>query len=147
MFERLTQFFHRKTAPEAPLPPLDARYALGALLVRVAQADNAYLFEEIESIDRILAKAYGLNPIEAAKMRAVCEKLAHGIEDDAHMAALIRDSVDYTHRLEKTQALWEVAHSDGLVVEREAELVKLVEDMLGVARADNEAARAAAVIP
>lgn len=147
MFERLTHFFQRKTAPKAPLPPMDARYALGTLLVRVAQADQAYLFEEIETIDRILGKAYGLKPIEAAKMRAVCEKLAHGIEDDAHMAMLIRDSVDYDHRLEKVQALWDVALSDGLVVDREEELVALVEDMLGVARTDSDAARAAASIP
>ncbi|CUH76397.1 TerB family tellurite resistance protein [Tropicibacter naphthalenivorans] len=147
MLERLTQFFKRKTPPEQPLPPLDARYAMGTLLVRVAQADDAYLFEEIETIDKILAKAYDLKPLEAAKMRAVCEKLAHGIEDDEHMAALIRDGVDYDHRMEKVQALWDVAHSDGFVDDNEAALVAFVEKSLGVDRSDSEAARAAAVIP
>ena len=147
MLERLTALFQRKQRPEAPLPEPDARLALGTLLVRVAMADKAYLFEEIEQIDRILAEAYGLNPIEAAKMRATCEKLAFAVEDDADMAAIIRDAVAYEHRREKVAALWRVVMADGVTDERETALVDFVEDKLGIARADSEAARAAAVIP
>lgn len=147
MLERLTALFHRKTPPETPLPEADARLALGTLLVRVALADRAYLFEEIEQIDRILSEAYGLNPIEAAKMRATCEKLAFAIKDDREMAELVRASVAYDHRREKVDALWKVVLADGVTDDREAALVDLVEHVLGVSRTDSEAARAAAVIP
>jgi uncharacterized tellurite resistance protein B-like protein len=147
MFERLKEFFHSAPRKRAPLPEPDAMLALGTLLVRVAQADKTYLFEEIRQIDRILAAVNGLKPIEAAKMRATCERLAREITDDARMARLIRENIDYRHRVDTVQALWQVAEADGITDAREAELVHLVEEVLGVATEDNEAARAAAVIP
>lgn len=146
MLEQLAAFFQRKHVPEAPLPAPDARVALGTLLVRVAMADKAYLFEEIEQIDRILAKAYDLNPIEAAKMRASCERLAFEIHDDAEMAQLIRDNVEYEHRREKVEALWQVVLADGISDEREMALVDLVEQVLGIDSNDSDAARLAASI-
>lgn len=146
MFERLKSFFHGSVRRPAPLPEPDAKLALGTLLVRVAQADNTYLFEEISQIDRILAEAHGLNPVEAAKMRATCERLAREIKDDNRMAALIRENVDYSHRVETVQALWRVAGADGITDVREEALVHLVEEVLGIGTEDNEAARAEAVI-
>ncbi|BBU57459.1 MULTISPECIES: TerB family tellurite resistance protein [Mameliella] len=147
MFERLKAFFHHGPRQPAPLPEPDAKLALGTLLVRVARADDTYLFEEISQIDRTLSAAFGLNPVEAAKMRATCERLAREIKDDARMTALIRENVDYAHRVETVQALWQVAWADGITDAREAALVNLVEEALGVAPHDNEAARSAAVIP
>ncbi|MBS0123227.1 TerB family tellurite resistance protein [Thetidibacter halocola] len=147
MFERLKRFFTHPAPPQRPLPEPDARHALGTLLVRVALADGAYLFEEVEQIDRILARAYRLKPLEAAKMRAECERLALHIDDDTEMARRIREAVDYDHRLEKVRALWAVVMADGVSDEKEEALVALVEDTLGVARPDSEAARAAASIP
>lgn len=147
MLERLTAFFQRKAPPAQPLPELDAKYALGTLLVRVAMADQTYLFAEIEQIDRTLAAWNDLNPLEAAKMRAVCEKLARVAGDDADLADLIRTHVDYAHRKEAVVALWKIAEADGFTHAREAALVDLVENHLGVSRDDSEAARAAASIP
>ncbi|ETA51289.2 hypothetical protein P279_14830 [Rhodobacteraceae bacterium PD-2] len=147
MFEHLKSFFDRGAPAPKPLPEPDAKLALGVLLVRTAWADKAYLFEEIEQIDRILAHDNGLNPVEAAKMRAPCERLAHEIHDDMHMAELIRESVDYTHRHETVQSLWAVAHADGITDERESALVELIESTLGIEPQDSEAARAQAVIP
>ncbi len=147
MFERLKAFFHGGSRAPAPLPEPDAKLALGTLLVRVAQADNMYLFEEISQIDRILSAVNGINAVEAAKMRATCERLARSIKDDSRMALLIRENVDYAHRVEAVQALWQVAEADGITDDREADLVHLVEEVLGITTEDNDAARAAAVIP
>lgn len=147
MFERLKRFFHRDNPAGTPLPELDARHALGALLVRMAMIDKAYLFEEVAEIDRILEAAYGLKPLEAAKMRAECERIALEAPDLDRMATLIRDSVDYEHRLETVRALWLVALADGLTDEREAALAELIEDRLGLTREDSEEARAGASIP
>ena len=147
MFERLAAFFQSKTPQRAPLHELDAPYALGTLLVRVAQADHAYLFEEIEQIDRTLAAWNDLNPVEAAKMRAMCERLSAEAPDNAELADMIRTHVDYSHRKDAVTALWKVALADQINDEREAAIIDLVENHLGVSRADSEAARAATMIP
>ncbi|WP_136442804.1 TerB family tellurite resistance protein [Pacificoceanicola onchidii] len=147
MLERLKAFFTSPTPEKQPLPEPDARLALGTLLVRVAMADGAYLFEEVEEIDQILAKAYDLKPLEAARMRADCEKLAFHIEDDRDMAIRIRDAVDYDHRLSKVAALWSVVMADGVNDSREQALVELIEETLGIDRGDSMAARAEASIP
>lgn len=147
MFERLTHFFTHKTPQQLPLPEMDAKYALGTLLVRVAQVDRAYLFEEIEQIDRTLAAWNDIGPIEAAKMRAMCERLSEHSSSSEDLADLIRDHVDYAHRLDAAQALWRVAVADKITDEREAALIDLVENHLGVEQPDSAAARAAAVIP
>ncbi|WP_425072519.1 TerB family tellurite resistance protein [Sagittula sp. S175] len=147
MFERLSHLFQTKTPKQAPLPEMDAKYALGTLLVRVAQVDRAYLFEEIEQIDRILREWNGVNAVEAAKMRAMCERLSEAAGDSESLADLIRDHVDYAHRLQAAQALWKVALADGITDDREQALVDLIETHLGVETADSEEARASAAIP
>ncbi|MCR8549861.1 TerB family tellurite resistance protein [Salipiger sp. P9] len=147
MFERLKAFFHLGEIPETPLPEMDAAHALGALLVKVAIADNAYLFEEVEQIDRILAEAYDLKPLAAAKMRAGCEKLAFETPGIEEMAARIREGVDYEHRRAAVEAMWKVVVADGISDNRETEIVNLIEGHLGLERADSEAARVAASIP
>jgi uncharacterized tellurite resistance protein B-like protein len=132
MFETLSAFFTRSAPTPAPLPEPDAKLALGTLLVRVAKADHSYLFEEIETIDRILAGANGLNPVQAAMMRATCEKLADEVQDDLHMAHLIRESVDLETRSQHVEALWAVAHADGRTHASEVALVGKVAKALGL---------------
>ena len=86
-----TDFFKRLTnSPAHSLPPLDARLALGALLVRVAKADQAYVYLEIARIDRILGRRYGLNPVEAAKLRATCEAIEQEAPDTVRLPARSR---------------------------------------------------------
>ena len=48
MFERIIARLRAPVADFTSMPEADARHALGALLVRVAKADGAYLFQEIE---------------------------------------------------------------------------------------------------
>ncbi|MGR3269775.1 hypothetical protein DU478_18050 [Thalassococcus profundi] len=144
MFERLMARLHRDTPPKEPLATPDARMALGILLVRLAMVDRAYLFEEVEEIDRVLARAFDLRPLEAAKMRARCEDTARRLPKDVDLAQIVHDSVDYAHRLDAVAALWSVALSDHMTDDREAEMIHLIETRLGVSRADSDAARRAA---
>lgn len=132
MFDSILALFSPGHGYRTPLPPADAQHALGALLVRVAQADHAYLFQEIERIDRILAKRFDLNPLEAAKMRASCEKLAEDMPDTADLIGILHDAIDVTEREATLFALWQVVFSDGQVHESESELVTLVQQTLGV---------------
>ncbi|MFP4327174.1 MAG: TerB family tellurite resistance protein [Paracoccaceae bacterium] len=145
MFRRILDLFHPQAQPE-PLPEPDARLALGALLVRVAKSDHAYLFEEISRIDRILAARFGLNPVEAAKLRATCEKLEHEAPETERFAQVIRDSVEYPERLGVVGALWEVMMADGRADPEEEAAIRAVETALGVSEYDSRAARAAAQV-
>lgn len=130
--------------PPPPLPELDAQLALGALLVRVAKADRAYLFEELEQIDRILAARGRIGPVEAAKRRATCERLEAAFPDTPTFTALIHDAVPYEERRAMVEALWRVALADGLEEAQEAEMVHLIEAQLGVSPDDSQAAHDAA---
>ncbi len=148
LIDRLTAWLHRpkdQPAPE-PLPELDARLALGALLVRLAKADHVYLFEELEQIDRILAEREGLGPIDAAKMRATCERLEHAMPETEHFTALIREAVPYDERRSIVEALWRVILADGIEQDQELIVAELIEDQLGVERAHSKSAREAAEV-
>ncbi len=133
-----------RTRAPAPLPVPDARLALGALMVRVAKSDKTYDFEEIRLIDRLLAQMHGLNPVEAAKLRATCEKIEAQAPDTGEFARLIRDSVEFDQRVQAHEALWQVMLADGVANEAESRVVDQVRDALGLSMADCEAARARA---
>lgn len=150
MFDRILALF-QPAPPVTALPPNDARHALGALLVRAAKADRAYLFEEIERIDRVLGELYGLDPVAAARMRAGCEKLDAAIPETADLAAVLHDAIPMDDREAAVAALWQVVFADGVEHEAEDELLHHIEAVLGVspakARAMHDAAQAAARAP
>lgn len=139
MLKKLFQSF-RPAAPAA-LPDPDAELALGALLVRVAQADRDYQVEEISLIDRILSRMYEHNAIEAAKVRATCEKLHAAAPDTDTFGKLIRETTGLEERLAALDALWEVVLADGQPKEGELKIVEEARKAMGLSFADNAAAR------
>ena len=112
MFERILALFDA-SVPRTQLPPADAKFAIGALLVRSAMADRAYLFQEGEEIDRVLAKMYDLNAVEAAKMRAQCELLEHDLPQTSDLARILTDKISREKRERVVAALWGVVYADG----------------------------------
>lgn len=138
MFERL--FPRRKPEPK-PLPQPNAQLALGALLVRVAFADNNYKASEIGQIDRILSHTFDLKPIEAAKLRATCEALERDAPGTPEFAAILREEVDYAHRKALGDAMWAVALADGHSDDAEEIQLLAIETALGLTELDMQAAR------
>jgi uncharacterized tellurite resistance protein B-like protein len=135
-------FIRRLTAPHpAQLPDADARIAISALLVRVAKADANYSVEEIRRIDRILATRYGLNPVEAAQLRARAEALEHEAPDTVRFTRAIKDAVPFEERLAVIEALWDVVLADGEREDHEMALLRLVAPMLGISDQDSAHAR------
>ena len=131
MLERLLSLFQPgKTVPT--LPPVDAQHALGALLVRAAKVDRAYLFEEVEEIDQILAHMYDLNPVEAAKLRAACEKLERAMPDTETLARVLHDAIPLAERESAVRSLWSVVLADGGEQPEEGDLLHQIERTLGV---------------
>ena len=141
----LHRLLHAFDAPKpVPLPELDEKLALGALMVRVAKSDRDYRLSEISRIDRLLTRLFGLKPIEAAKMRATCEKLEKTAPGTERFAHLIRETVSFESRVDALEALWEVVLADGEATESELAVLTEARDALGLSEADEERARALA---
>jgi uncharacterized tellurite resistance protein B-like protein len=133
-----TDFFKRlTTSGPHSLPPLDARMALGALLVRVAKADNSYVFAEIARIDRVLGLRYGLNPVDAAKLRATCEAIEHEAPDTVRFTRAIKEAVPYEDRESVIEAMWEIVLADGTRDAEEDALLRMVAPLLGIEDQDS----------
>ncbi len=143
MLKKLFQAFRPSEPPALPDP--DAELALGALLVRVAQSDRDYKLEEISLIDRILARLYQHNAIEAAKVRATCEKLHAAAPETDTFGRLIRETTGLEERLAALDALWEVVLADGNEHEGEITIIEDARKAMGLSYADSEKARARAV--
>lgn len=132
MFSRILALFHVDNKFTTPLPAADARTALGALMVRAAKSDHAYLFEEVEQIDLVLGKLYSLNPIEAAKMRAGCEKLEEEMPATEELAGILHDAIGQEEREAAVAALWSVVFADGVEQQEEDDFLHAIEAALGV---------------
>ena len=139
MLNKFFQSFRPKEPPPDPDP--DAELALGALLVRVAKSDRMYKFEEISLIDRILARMYSHNAIEAARVRATCEKLHAAAPETDTFGKLIRETTTLPERLAALDALWEVVLADDEESEGEIKIVEDARRAMGLSAADSEAAR------
>lgn len=138
MFERL---FPRRAPEPQPLPQPNPQLALGALLVRVAFADKMYHAEEVSQIDLILARTFDLNPIEAAKLRAICEALELDAPGTPEFAEILREEVDYADRKALGDAMWSVALADGHRDDKEEKQLQEIEVALGLTDIDIAAAR------
>lgn len=143
MLSRLLNSF-RAAEPE-PLPDPDAELALGALLVRVAKSDQDYQIEEISLIDRILTQLYDRSPIEAAKTRAICERLHAAAPETDVFAALIRETMGLEDRMAVLEAIWQVVLADGRERDTELQMIDSTRDALGLTKAESDAMRASAL--
>lgn len=148
VLDRLTRLFTSQSPQRAPqpLPEADVPHALGALLVRVARSDDHYAVQEISQIDRILARFQGIGPIDAAKLRAECERLEAFAPDTPDFAYLLCESVSYEARLEMVEALWDVVYADGASKQSEEDMMQLTQQHLGITSADCTAARSKAAL-
>ncbi len=141
----LHRLIHAFDAPEPPpLPEPDEKLALGALMVRVALSDHSYKFSEVHRIDLLLRRLYGLGPIEAAKMRAMSERLEREAPDTEEFGDILRKTISFAARIDALEALWEVVLADGMRKWQEIEVLDRVRDTLGLSPEDSDAARARA---
>ena len=134
-----------RAAEPDPLPDPDAELALGALLVRVAKSDQDYQIEEISLIDRILGQLFDRTPIQAARTRAICERLHAAAPETDVFAALIRQTMGIEDRLAVLEAIWQVVLADGREREAELTIIENTRKALGLTQAESDAMRASAL--
>ena len=139
MFETFLNRLFR-TEPEA-LPDPDARLALGALMVRVARADQHYGAPEAREIEQRLAQHYDLPMAQAADLRDQAEVLESEAPDTVRFTRATKDAVIYEERAWVLEALWAVALADGRRDHEEDAVLRLVASLLGVTDQDSAHAR------
>jgi uncharacterized tellurite resistance protein B-like protein len=138
----MIDILRRLLAPApAPLPKPDARLALAALLVRVARTDGLYAAEEVERIDRVLARRHGLGPFEAAKLRTEAEELEAQAPDTVRFTQALKAAIPMEDRAELMTALWSVALADGERDAQEDRLMRMVATLLGLTDVESAQAR------
>ena len=112
-----------------------------SLLVRVARTDGDYAAAETDRIDRVLAARHGLSPFEAAALRAEAEALEAEAPDTVRFTRAIKEAVPFDDRIAVIEAMWEVALADGDRDNDEANLLRLVANLLGITDIDSNLAR------
>lgn len=138
----MIDLLRRLLAPEpASLPEPDARLALATLLVRVARTDGLYAAEEVERIDRVLARRYGLDPFATARLRTEAETLEAEAPDTVRFTRALKEAVPLEDRAELMTALWSVVLADGLREAHEDRLMRLVANLLGLTDVESSLAR------
>jgi len=139
MFQDLLK---RLIQPDPPrIADADARLALTALLVRVAQSDHDYSGDERRLIDQITQDRYGLNAPDAATLRAEAEAMEAEAPDTVRFTRAIKDAVAYEDRLGVVEALWKVVLADGQRAQEEDAVLRLVTGLLGISDPDSARAR------
>ena len=123
------------------LTPNDARLAIAALLVRVAQSDNNYATTEIKKIERVLAKRYDLDEAQSINLRKQGEVLEKEAPDTVRFTKAIKDAVAYSDRLSVIEALWKIVLADGERDIEEDALMRLVANLLGISDFESASAR------
>jgi uncharacterized tellurite resistance protein B-like protein len=139
MFERL---LNRLLAPTpAPLPPADARLALAALLVRSARVNGDYAAVQVDRIDRLLARRYGLDAASAETLRREAETLEAEAPDTVRFTRAIKAATEREDRIAELEMLWEVILADGIRDHEESGFMRLAADLLGFTDRESALAR------
>jgi uncharacterized tellurite resistance protein B-like protein len=115
--------------------------ALAALLVRVARSDGLYAAEEVERIEKILMTRNGLDPFEAAALRAQAEELELQAPDTVRFTRALKAAVPVEDRAGLLEALWSVALADGQRDASEDQQMRLLANLLGLTDVESAQAR------
>ena len=137
-----TRLLARLSAPEPEqLNEADARHALGALLVRIARADEQYDEIERARIQNVLATRYSLSPADAVQLCEEAEALEAQAPDTVRFTRAIKEAVPHEQRLGVIEAMWSIVLTDGARDPREDALLRLLSKLLGISDRDSALAR------
>lgn len=141
MFRFLDRLARRGPQPLLAPRAEDAEEALAALLVRLAQADNAYGEDERIHIEMILRNRRGLGHDEARALLARAEAIEAGAPDTVRFTRMLKEKIAPEDRIGVIEALWEVALADDIRAAEEEALIRLAARLLGVSDRDSAHAR------
>jgi len=121
----------RGAAPPTPLPAADRLHLTGALLVRVARADDQWHLAEVQALDRLLGTLAQVGPLQAARLRAACERLEITLPPTADLGPLLAAHLSAPDRAALLAGLETVALADGVDHPQERAVIARVAALIG----------------
>ena len=138
----LNSLLRRLLAPApAPLAAPEASLAFAALLVRLARTDGLYAHEEVERIEALRGERLGVDPFEAARLRAEAEAVEAEAPDTVRFTRALKEATPLEERSALVQALWSVVLSDGTRDAGEDQEMRLLSRLLGLSDVESAQAR------
>lgn len=142
MLDRLlSKITGAEASSDTPLSPRDAREAMAVILVHAARSDGRYDADERADIDAILARRYGLDAADAARLRERAETAEAEAAGLQRFTSALKGAVPFEERVGIIEAVWEIAYADGVRSHEEAALVRKLCGLLYVEDRDAGLAR------
>lgn len=137
MLDAIRKFFAApETAAAADAPPV----AVAALLVELARSDADYTEAERGVVERLLAGLFGLDAVEARRVRLAGEAAQAAAPDLVRFTRVVKTRLSEADRLALMEGLWDVALSDGARDPHEDALLRKLAPLIAVSdRASAEA--------
>lgn len=119
----------------------DPAFALAVLLIEVARMDDRVESRERGIIERVLARRFGLQRDEAARLIRAAEHGAIRATDLYAFTQVVVRNFNEEERVRVIEMLWEVAYSDGALTGDEDMLIRRVAGLIYVSDRERGEAR------
>jgi uncharacterized tellurite resistance protein B-like protein len=131
LLDKLLALFGR-SADDTAAPPREPRLAVAALLVEAAQMDEGFSAVERETIERLLADRFQLDPAQAHQLIESAKAAAESSAQLFGFTSQVVRAFDEAERIEVIEMLWEVAYADGRLDPHEDSLLRRVAGLIHV---------------
>ena len=115
--------------------------AAAALLIEMAVMDGAFDKNERETVVRLISERFDLNSSDVADLVTEAEAAVSSSVELFSFTRILRDDFDHSDRIKMIEMLWEVAYSDGILHDFEANLIRRATGLLHVSDRESGAAR------
>jgi uncharacterized tellurite resistance protein B-like protein len=119
----------------------DPAFALAVLLIETARSDDWVTEREQRIIEQGLARRFGLQPFETARLLEAARRSAGRATDLYHFTRIVVQRFSEEDRVAVIEMLWDVAYSDGALTGDEDALIRRVAGLLYVSDRDRGEAK------
>lgn len=141
MLEAIKRFYAEHISPADEPTDSDAlqhrlQLATAALLIEMAQEDNARHSMEFQAIHEGIRDVFSLGDDETTELIDLADREAHEATDHFEFTALINEHFDYGQKCQVVELLWRVCLSDSDMNRYEEQLVRKIAGLLHVEHKD-----------
>jgi uncharacterized tellurite resistance protein B-like protein len=142
VIQAIRQFFLSKlSSPGEPARPDAVAIAACALLLEIANADDAFGDAERERILRAVREDFGVPPEEVAEIVRLAEEERRESVDLYQFTRLVSEKFSREERLRLLEVIWGVVYSDGALTAAENQLARRIAELLGFQHPEVQAVR------
>lgn len=138
MLDTIQRFFHQALAE--PKRSQDAKPTLeratAALLCEVVRADYHTDQAELEALQHLLQRRFGLADAEVKELMQLAQEEVEQAVDHYQFVSLVKQHYDYPQRCELVRMMWTLAFADGETHHLEEHRIRRLAQLLHVSHSD-----------